>query len=222
MKKSILTFAAVCLLALPGTATAQGLGIGGRVGTLGAGAEAALGLSSHLVIRGGVGLLPLKPVTNISGIDFTLTLPKTWYNVGVDIYVSSAMRIGAGMLFKPDDPVLDGTVTGSRSVTIGDSTYTATSVSALHGVLTSKKSAPYVLLGFGNHTASGFGLFLDLGVAFLGDPAVSLSAEGDPTVVQSAVFQTELRKEEANIQNDVGTYLKLWPILNLGLRFGLS
>ncbi len=220
MKKSILALVASCLLAAPGTAIAQGFGFGARVGTLGAGAEAAIGLSSHLVVRGGIGLLPLERSATISGIPFTLTLPKTWYNIGVDLYIAGPVRIGAGMLFKPDDPVVDATIDPGRQVGIGDTTYTAQAVFKLHGILDSQNQAPYVLLGFGKHTASGIGLFLDLGVAFLGDPAVSLSASGDPTIVNDPRFQTELRREETNVQNDAGTYLKLWPVLSLGVRVG--
>ncbi len=223
MKKSTLTFATICLLAVPGVAAAQGFGVAARVGTLGAGAEAAMGLSNRLVIRGGIGLLPLKPTANISDIDFTLTLPKTWYNIGLDLYVAGPVRLGVGMLFKPDDPVVDGTIEPGKQVTIGDTTYTAQSEFKLRGILDSKNRAPYVLLGFGKHTASGIGLFLDLGVAFMGDPAaVTLSASGDPTIVNDPAFQTELHKEEASIRNDVGTYLKLWPILNLGVRLGVG
>ncbi len=222
MKKSALTLAMVCMLSMPAVARAQGFGIGARAGTLGLGAEAAMGLSNRVVLRGGLGLLPFKPSTTINDIDFTLTLPKTWYNVGLDFYLTGAMRIGAGILFKSDNPVVDGTIPSNKSVEIGDQSYTSAEISSLHGVLLSKKKAPYVLLGFGKHTASGVGLFLDLGVAFTGDPTVSLSAQGNQTLVDSPEFQSELRKEETKIRNDAGTYLRYWPILDLGLRIGLG
>lgn len=222
MKKSAVTLATLCLLALPVPALAQGFGVAARAGTLGAGVEAALGLSNRVVVRGGVGLLPLKPNTTINNIDFKLTLPKTWYNLGVDLYVTSAMRIGVGMLFKTDNPVVDGTISPSSSVQIGDSTYTSADVSTLHGILASKKHAPYVLIGFGKHTATGVGLFLDLGAAFLGDPNVTLSATGNPAIVGSSVFQSQLRAEETKVRNDSGTYLKVWPILDLGVRIGFG
>ncbi len=220
MKKSALTFAAVCLLAIPGAATAQGFGIDARAGTLGAGVEAAIGLSNRVVLRGGIGLLPLKPTMTVKDINYTLTMPKTWYNIGLDLYVAGPMRIGVGMLFKPDNPVVDGKISGTKSVTIGNQTYTSSQVSNLHGTFDAKKSAPYALIGFGKQTASGVGLFLDLGAAFIGEPKVSLTATGDPTVVNSSEFQTQLRSEQTDIQNKA-TYLKIWPILNLGVRIGL-
>ena len=228
MKKSLFVLTAATLLALPGALSAQGFGIAARAGTLGLGAEAAVGLTDAFVIRGGIGLLPVE-LKNPSfwepgaNVDATLKLPKTWYNIGADLYVGSGFRIGGGMLFKPDDPTLTGTLTGSAEIDIGTGTpYKATEVAEVVGTLKSKSSAPYVLIGFGKHTKSGIGLFLDLGVAMLGDPQVSLTATGDPAVVGSPTFQARLRQEEQTIEDDFGSYLKLWPILNIGIKLGVG
>lgn len=228
MKKSLFVLVTAALVALPGTLSAQGFGVGARAGTLGIGAEGALGLTDAFVVRGGIGLMPLEldptsfwdPGTDVEA---TLKLPKTWYNIGADLYLGGGFRIGGGMLFKPDDPTLTGSLTGSASIDIGGTTYTATDVAEVKGTLVSKSSAPYALIGFGKHTKTGIGLFLDLGVAMLGDPEVKLEAtKGNPTVINSATFQNRLRQEEQSIEDDVGTYLKYWPILNIGIRFGVG
>lgn len=222
MRRTLLTLCTMALLALPSAVLAQGIGVAGRAGTVGIGAEGALGLNDALVIRGGVGLMPFEVDATIDDIDFTLTLPETWYNIGIDLYPGGgSFRIGGGLLFKPDDPTVVGTITGSTTVEIGDQTYTATDVSQLNGTLDSSDSAPYVLIGFGKHTSPGLGLFLDLGVAFLGEPTVSLSASGNSVVVNSPEFQNELRKQEQNFEDDAGSYLKLWPFLSIGLRLGI-
>ncbi len=229
MKKSILALAAAVSMAFPATVTAQGIGLGARVGTLGIGAEAAVGLSTHLAVRGGVGVTPLTidPSSFWSPgqqVDAELKLPKTWYNIGIDLYpTGGSFRIGAGMLFKPDDPTLTGTIATTGSIEIGGQTYTGTDVSEVMGTLESKTQAPYVLIGFGRHTKSGIDLFLDLGVAFLGDPSVKLEAtKGNSTVINSSAFQQQLRDEETKIQNDVGTYLKYWPIADIGIKLGVG
>jgi hypothetical protein len=229
MKKLVLTLGAATLMALPAPLVAQGIGVGVRAGTLGLGAEAALGLSSHLVVRGGIGVVPLV-VKNPSfwspgqDVNAKLTLPKSWYNIGVDLYpTGGTFRIGAGFLFKPDDPTLTGTLSTTGSIDIGGTTYSGAQVWEVTGTLHSKTKAPYVLIGFGRHTKSGIGLFLDLGVAFLGDPGVTLEAtKGDPTVTSSAAFQQALRDEEQKIHNDTATYLKYWPIADLGIKLGLG
>ncbi len=228
MKKSVFVLTIAAVLALPGALAAQGFGIAGRAGTLGVGAEGALGVTDAFVIRGGIGLLPVE-LKNPSfwepgaDVDATLKLPKTWYNIGADLYLGAGFRVGGGMLFKPDDPSLTGSLTGSASIEIGGTTYTASDVAEVKGTLKSKSSAPYALIGFGKHTKTGIGLFLDLGVAMLGDPEVSLEAtKGNPTVINSATFQSRLRQEEQSIEDDFGSYLKLWPILNLGIKLGVG
>jgi len=228
MKKSLFVLTTAAVLALPGALAAQGFGVAGRAGTLGVGAEGALGLTDAFVIRGGIGLLPVE-LKNPSfwepgaDVDATLKLPKTWYNIGADLYLGGGFRVGGGMLFKPDDPSLTGSLTGSASIEIGGTTYTASDVAEVKGTLKSKSSAPYVLIGFGKHTKTGIGLFLDLGVAMLGDPEVSLEAtKGNATVINSSTFQSRLRQEEQTIEDDFGSYLKLWPILNLGIKLGVG
>lgn len=226
MKKTLFALSAAALVLVPAAVQAQGFAVAGRAGTLGLGAEAALGLGPKLAIRGGVGLMPLEvdasDLFDSNGVEATLKLPKTWYNVGMDLYLGGGFRVGGGMMFKPDDPTVTGTLTGSASIEIGGVTYTASDVAEVEGALVSKSSAPYVLIGFGRHIKSGIGLFLDLGVAFMGDPDVQLTATGNPTVVNSSEFQSRLRTEEQNVKDDVGTYLNYWPILNLGLKFGIG
>ena len=127
------------------------------------------------------------------------------------------------MLFKPDDPTITGTLTSSGSIDIGGTTYYGTDVSEVVGTLKSKTKAPYVLIGFGNEVKSGIGLFLDLGVAFLGEPDVALEASGpNSAFINSSAFQQSLRDEEANLKNDAGKYLKYWPIASIGIKVGIG
>lgn len=212
-------FLLVACLALPAPSLAQGIGLGARVGTMGVGGEVAVGLTERLVVRGGIGLIPLEPSATFDDIDVTLELPRTWYNAGIDVYLNGAMRIGGGMLFKPDDPELVGTFNQSQD--IGGTIFTPAEIGTLTGVIDSSDSVPYVLLGFGRHTAPGFGLFIDLGVAFLGDPDVRLDAEGG-TLSGAPATRDALDQEAQNFEDDMRAYLRFWPILNLGLRIGLG
>ena len=220
MRKCVLTLSAALLLAAPTALSAQGFGLAARAGTLGVGPEAALGLTDALVIRGGIGLTAFEPSVTIDDIPFTLTLPPRWVTIGADIYLSGTFRIGGGMLFKSEDPMLLAENTGS--IDIGDMTYTSDQVSQLTGTLDSEDQAPYVLIGFGKHTSTGIGLFLDLGAAFLGESEVLLEATGDATIITSSEFQEELRKQETSTEDDLRSYIKVWPILNIGLRIGVG
>ena len=219
MRKCALVIAIALSAALPENARAQRIGIGGRVGTLGVGAEAAIGFGERVVVRGGIGVTPFEPSLTLSGIESTLELP-TWYNVGVDIYVTGAMRIGGGLLFKADDPTLTGVFTTNQD--IGGTTFTPQQIGTLVAVLDSKGQAPYLLIGFGKHTAPGVGLFVDFGVAFQGEPDFQLSAEGGTLTDDSGALRTALDQEATQFEEEAGSYLKFWPILSLGLRIGIG
>jgi hypothetical protein len=66
------------------------------------------------------------------------------------------------------------------------------------------------------------GLFLDVGVAFMGEPDFQLDAEGGSLNSQSGPLRTALDTEEQEFEDDAGAYLRYWPILNLGFRIGVG
>ncbi len=208
----------VALGVLPRPGAAQ-IGVAARGGSLGLGADAGLALGERLVVRGGVGVLPFEITGTIDDIDLTLELPRTWYNLGVDLYLTGAMRIGAGYLFRSDDVLLSATPTTPQD--IGGQEFTPEQIGTLTGTLDNGERAPYVLIGFGKHTSSGFGLTLDLGLAFQEQTRVSLDASGG-TLSNEPEFRDRLDQEETNFENDLPTYIDLWPILSLGFRIGLG
>jgi len=219
MRDRVLVTVAVSALLAPGPLFGQGVGLGVRAGTLGIGAEGALGLTQNLVVRGGIGLMPWEPTTDIDEIRFTLNLPDTWYTLGLDLYLAGPFRVGGGLLYKPDDPKLTAGLLNDTD--IGGTVYTPAEVGTLTATLEARRKAPYLLLGFGRHDSPGAGLFLDLGVVFLGGPSFALSAEGG-TLIGDPAFESNLRAEEANLEDDAGPLLQYWPILNLGLRLGIG
>lgn len=210
---------ALALAVSGGRAAGQGFGVGARVGTLGLGAEAAMALGERVVVRAGVGWTPLEPDMQLSDIDVTAELP-TWYGAGLDLYLNGAFRLGAGMLLKSDDPTLSAVFTEDQE--IGGQTFTPQQIGTLVGVIDSKDAVPYALIGFGKHTAPGVGLFVDFGVAFLGEPDFQLDAVGGSLNSQSGPLRTALDEEEQQFEDDAGSYLRFWPILNVGLRFGIG
>jgi hypothetical protein len=225
MIRKTMVLAALLPLSVPTLLSAQDIAVAGRAGTIGLGVEGAYGLGDRFTLRGGLGLTPIE-IDGSSLIDVadeveaTLTLPKSWYNIGADLHIAGGFRIGGGMLFKSGDPTLEGTLDATGTIEIDGVEYTGSDVASVTGILDSKNQAPYAIVGFGSPRGSGIGLFLDVGVAFVGDPQVALSATGNSAIVESQEFQTRLRAEEQRIEDRAGEYLKLWPILNLGVRIG--
>ena len=226
MRRCLLILATALVVAPPPARAMQGFAIGGRAGTLGVGAEVAVLVSDWLAFRGGASLLGVDAdLTSVSGLaenrKGVLELPKSIYTVGADFEVGN-FRIGGGLLYKERDPAYAITLGSGAEISIGERTYTEPEVTQLTTTLVSDSWAPYVLVGFGQHASRGFGIFLDVGVAFLDHPQLMMSARGDRAVVSSRSFRDDLRAEEQSVREDAGDLVNYWPILNLGLRFGLG
>ena len=197
----------------PGTLQGQGFGIGARVGTAGIGPEAALGLSPSVVLRAGLGLVPLEYTNDIDGQDYTVNLPSSFTTVGVDFYPGGGpVRLMGGVLFRTGNVEVETLVTVGEDIGGG----TATAAGTLTGELEQSSVAPFAGLGFGKHTEGGVGIFLDLAVAYAGDAAINISAPGTGLSTQA------LQNEADKIQDDIGDLLKLWPVINLGLKIPLG
>jgi hypothetical protein len=220
MRKS-LTLAATIALAIPAGAVAQtGFGAGVKAGSIGIGAEAAVGFGQMIAIRGGAAIFPVDFDGTFSDIDFEVDLPDTYVNIGVDVYpTGGSFRLSGGLLIKPDNPKLRGTFTEPQE--IGGRTYTPQQIGTLVGEIDSGSTAPFAMLGFGRHTSTGLGFYADLGAAFLKEPTLSLRQEGGTlSGAERAEFEQRLEQERQDIEDDLGGYLRVYPILQLGLRIG--
>ena len=208
------------LLAVPQGAEAQGIGVGVRGGFLGFGGEAAMELRRSVVLRGGYGVFPVDFTGEYSGVSYTVTPPSSIGNLGIDLYPGGrGFRIVAGLMSRSGNvELLSGDLSEGSPVQIGDGEYNEPGT--ISGVLKSKTTAPFVGIGFGRHTAPGLGLFLDFGVAFTGDPEVSLDAAGPIREVPG--FLDNLRKEEREIEDAGGGLLKYWPVFSVGIRLGIG
>ena len=211
------TFLLATLLALPPAASAQ-VGVGIRAGTLGLGADLGIALSPNIQIRGGGSIQPVDPTFTISDIKYTVDLPGSFVNVGIDLFpTGGGFRIGGGLLYKPDDISVSGEFTGT--VDIGGRSYPGSEVGTLTGTVSSKSTAAYAMIGFGKHASSGIGLFLDLGAAFVGEQTLTLSADG--LAATNAQFLTDLESERMDAEDSLNK-VKIYPMVNLGLRIGVG
>jgi hypothetical protein len=216
LRRTLILAAAVAMLPLP--APAQTVGIGMRAGTFGLGGELSVRLTDNLAVRGGVGVLPVEWTGDLGDISYTVKPTSPLGNVGIDFFPGGAgLRLGAGLLFISETTDLTGEYSGT--VRIGDRTYTGAEVGSLTGLLDHGSMAPYVNIGFGRGAARGLGLFLDLGAAFMAEPSLTLRATGPAT--QSAEFQQNLEKERQKAEEDARRYLRIFPMVSIGLRFGI-
>jgi len=202
-----------------GETAAQGVGIAARAGLVGVGIEGAVAFSPRVQARAGFGILPFEPDPTIDDIVWRLKVPKSWYNVGLDFYLAGELRVGGGVLFKPDDPTLEATP--SSSVDIGGRSFTPQEIGTLKGALASRTRAPYAILGLGKMTGLGVGLYVDAGVALLGDPHIELDAEGG-SFSDLVELQSRLDAEATRLENDAPDYIRYWPFLSVGVKLGFG
>lgn len=48
-----------------------------------------------------------------------------------------------------------------------------------------------------------------------------MTATGDPAVLNSSRFRTDLDVERRLAEEDAGSFVRFWPIVSLGVRYGL-
>lgn len=216
---AVLSILALCLvLLLPGEGEARQMAVGVRAGTLGLGGEAALGIGELLAARVGVGVFPvdLSEIT-VEELDFMVTPPDRFVTAGLDLYpFGSGLRLMGGMLFRSGDIGLETRVEPGDQV--GDIVVDRSG--SLAGSMVQGTSGPFVGLGFGKHTRGGFGVFLDLGVAFLGSAAVEITASEELLLVPG--LQAEIDRVEREAEAEAGDYLELWPVVSLGFKVAVG
>jgi hypothetical protein len=197
-------------------ASAQGIGLGARIGSTGVGADLILGLTDKLAIKGGVGFIPLTYEGDFDGNDYTVEPPPVLATAALDVALFGPIRIMGGLLYRSEDILFDAEV--SQGLEFNGETYSESGI--VTGAVTSSSVAPFVGLGIGGVVGRGVGLYVDAGVAFTGDPGVEVSATGDVTQVPG--FTEDLEAERASIEADIADYYRYWPILNIGLRIGFG
>jgi len=210
---------------LPAHAADSGAGL--KLGTLGLGLEYEHRLTESLSGRLGFNALNFSHTVTSDDNDYDGDVQLRSFSALLDWYPSSGsgFRVTAGALYNGNE--VDLTATDTGQMTLGDTTYDITGT--LHGNADFNKLAPYLGIGwnhvFGAHDRWSVGF--DLGVMYQGSPDISLSAEGtysevgnpgNSGTVDSATFQDDLRREEANLEKELEDY-KYYPVLAVTLVY---
>lgn len=203
------------LLVGPSAAAAQGVSVGPKFGSTGLGGDLVLSLAPKLSLKGGIGFLPFEFDLDMGGQTYTVEPPPMLVTGAVDIRVAGPVRIMAGLLYRSDDTRFAGDLDGDP-VEIGDETFARTG--RLEGALVAAQTAPFVGMGLGSLGPRGFHMYVDLGLAFAGEPDVELTGSGP--ITEEPNFEQELEKERLSILADTEDYYRFWPVFNVGFRFG--
>ena len=107
------------------------------------------------------------------------------------------------------------------SFEVGDVTYTSDQVTSVTAALEGSGRAYFALLGFGSPSGLGLGAFADLGLIARSGVVLRMSASGSDEVIATEKFKDALADEAQEIEDGLGSYINYWPLVVLGLRYGL-
>ena len=212
-------------------------GIAATAGSLGAGVEGAVSVLRHSNLRFGFNYF------SYSGFNGTYSNDNLTYNGKLrlesgealfDQYLAGPLHISAGALLY-DGFQATGTVhvPGGNSFSLNHTTYYSDAVDPVTGtgMLTSRKVAPEVLIGFGNlapRSARHVTVNVDLGVAFQGSPNAQLNLGGSVCVTGPGtgcgaintlpVVQANIVAEQTKINNSLALF-KYYPIVRLSIGY---
>ena len=212
----------------PTQALQRNISLGLRAGTLGFGAEVVTALDERVAVRAGAGFLGFDvDLTGRFGLagnrTAELSLPTALFSLGVELSgASGLLRAGAGMVIRSDDPVHVIRYEEGASISIGGGGYRYPEVTAVTTTLVSGSTVPYVLVGIGSNSGRGFGAVLDLGAVLHLTPRFDMSATGDPAIMSSPGFRGHLELERLQAEDDSSTFVNFWPVVSVGLRYGLG
>ena len=218
MHKTLRIFAAAAVAcALSGAAAAQTtFGVGASAGTDGVGADAMLKVTPLLVARGGFRYADFSISREFDGVDYDADIGFTSGVVALDVHpLANGFRVSGGLYLGGRNIDLDASP--AAPVEIGDLVFTPEQVGMLTGRSEWNAAAPFLGVGFNNgaHALKRFGFQAMLGVAYLGEPDVTLEAEGG-LLSDDPLFLAQLAEEEAALNDDLDD-IQFYPLLNLGL-----
>ena len=210
-----LLIAATLVGLAPSAIAAQGVSIAPKAGSTGFGGDVILSLAPKLALKAGVGFSLVEFDVDLGSQQYLVEPPPVFVTAAIDIRLTGPFRIMAGLLHRTDDVRFGGDLTGA--VEIGDLTFNAPG--RLEGALISTETAPFLGIGLGSLGGQGTGVYLDLAIAFTGDPDVSLIGSG--AITSEPNFDVELERERVSILDEIDEYYRYWPIVNLGFRIRL-
>ena len=205
-------------MAAPAQSAVLGVGVTGKAGTTGLGADLTMPLISNWVnLRVGYNNLSFfsTSIDDLGGIDYTGDLEFQDAPLLLDFHpFHGGFRLTGGVYWLDHEAIL--TASGSN-ITVGNQTVSgAVRANIQHG----QDFGPYLGIGYGNAADDNFadlpvaiGFSLDLGVIYVGESDVSVRQISGPTNIS----QSNLDREAADLEDDLND-IPFYPVLTFGIH----
>lgn len=209
------SLAAAALALLAGSAVADDLAFGVRAGTLGVGMEGRWNALPWLDIRGGLNGFDYHEDGSQAGINYDGTLRLRSLQITANAHLPrSPLRLTGGIVL--NDNELRMKSEDNAVYDIGGETYSAAEAGTLRARAAFNWLAPYVGLGYDLDLAGRWGLNLDVGLLYQGDPSVTLTSNGQ--LRDDSAFIDALERERRELADDVDD-LNTYPVAALAFYF---
>lgn len=195
----------------------SGMGLTGKIGTLGYGAEFNLGKSDSFSARIGLNAYTYKRNAKASTVNYDFKLQLQTASALADWYpFEGSFRTSGGLLYNNNKASLGGNPTGGNYI-INGVTYTSAQIGSLQATMTFNKAAPYFGIGWGNPVAKnkGWGMVSDIGVMFQGKPKIDMTVTCATSCPQ---LSTDAAAENAKLQADLNKF-QYWPVISFGISY---
>lgn len=223
LKKPIEPIPSGNLSAMAAANSRSGKGLTAKIGTLGYGAEFNLGFSDSFATRFGINAYTYTRNANSGTVNYDFKLQLKTASLLADWYpFEGSFRASGGLMYNNNKISLNALPSGG-SYNINGVSYTNANVGSLQGTLTFNKAAPYLGIGWGNPVATdkGWGMLIDFGVMFQGQPKTNLTVTCGTAIVATPActqLQADAAAENAKLENDLSNY-KLWPVVSIGISY---
>ncbi len=211
----------VFLGSLPDARADEGLGLGVKAGTLGAGIELSASLINNTRLRGGFNYLTYSFDSTISDIDYDFESEFNSFSVMLDWHpFGNSFFLSGGAYFNNNSISVSGTASDDSIGSLSPQLGALTDLVSISGDVEFAPVAPYAGLGWrSNNSDSGWGISLDLGVLFQGTPDVTnLRLNAPVDVNQFAEVQDFLAEQEKEIKDDLDIF-QFYPVATLMLIY---
>lgn len=194
------------------------IGLAVKIGTVGPGLEATIGLTDWLNLRAGGYYFRVRHGGTVQGVDYDFDVKLASVPLLADWHpFENEFRITGGAVYNRNMADLDGTP--DKDTKIGDHTYTPEEIGDLSGSIRFNLFAPYIGLGYGNAVLDAdktWGFVFDIGIMWQGTPSIGLSSSG--TKAGDPTFQADLEQQKNDIQ-DKADYFRIYPVLSFGISY---
>jgi hypothetical protein len=224
---ALATAAALAVLAAGARPAAAQLTVDVQAGTLGIGGGLAWPFAPQLAVRvSGNAFSGINRSERAGGNRYQVRLSLGNAAALVDWHpAANGFRLSAGGMYDANRVEGDSEPSGTGTYVIGNVQLPASLVGTLHGKIDYPSVAPYVGLGWGTAPSAGpgFGAAVDLGVAFIGRPRVTLTPEpppGSPLNLPAAMalLAPQLAIEEGRVEQKIDGY-RYYPVLSVGISY---